>query len=201
MQPVKPRASAPTQKYNYIYSRLVSAPDDIVGIIAYARYKQQKIEWIADFKSRNGDRSPDNGELSPFHSLTNTETAIQGYRLQAKEILDEYLSRAIEQASNDIAESYEEALSNDLRNIEARYAAATQPLLESFKRSTLAEIKAAKPGMGSGIFQNVMANIIIVIITALILLVMWSMKQGFFQALGDITGYDVKAKQETSTPK
>lgn len=201
MRQVNPRASLPAHQYNYIYSRLVSAPDDIIGIIAYARYKQQKIEWVADFKARNGDKNPDNNDLSPFHSLTNTETAIQGYRLQAKEILDEYLSRAIEQASNDIAESYEEMLNNELRNVEARYTSATQDLLEKFKSSTLTEIKASKPGMISGIFQNVMANIIIVIITALILLVMWSMKQGFFQVLGDVTGYDVKAKPEISEPK
>lgn len=193
--------STPGQQYNYIYSRLVSAPDDIIGIIAYARYKQQKIEWIADFRSRNGGNNPDNGEVAPFHSLTNTETAIQGYRLQAKEILDEYLARSIEQASNDIAESYEEVLNNELRNVEARYTAATHRLLEDFKRSTLTEIKAAKPGMASGIFQNVMANIIIVIITALVLLVLWSMKQGFFEVLGDAAGYDVKAKQESTLPR
>ena len=54
--PVPPAASGSPppgggSAYNHIYSQLVQAPNDMVGIVAYARYKQQKIEWIHEFQT------------------------------------------------------------------------------------------------------------------------------------------------------
>lgn len=184
--------------YNYIYSRLVTAPDDIIGIIAYARYKQQKIEWITAFKEKHEGSDPGDVDLEPFHSLTNTETALTGYRRQAKEILDEYLSKSIEQASLEISESYNEILLGELKNVEARYADATRPLMGQFLSFAKSELKEMKPGFWSGVTQNVLANIVILIITALILLVLWSLKASPAQVLGDVFGYDVKEKKEVS---
>lgn len=40
--------------YNYIYSELVEDADDILGIIAYSFYKQQKIEFIQAFTEKHG---------------------------------------------------------------------------------------------------------------------------------------------------
>lgn len=40
------------RNYNYIFSKLVNAEDDVVGLLAYAIYKQQKIEYIEDFTKK-----------------------------------------------------------------------------------------------------------------------------------------------------
>ena len=37
-------------KYNYIYEKLVTANDDVLGLIAYGIYKQHKIEFITKIK-------------------------------------------------------------------------------------------------------------------------------------------------------
>lgn len=39
-----------SRKYNYIYSKLVEDRYDLAGHIAYALYKQDKIEYIANYK-------------------------------------------------------------------------------------------------------------------------------------------------------
>lgn len=181
-------------QYNYIYSRLVTAPDDIIGIIAYALYKQQKIEWITRFKERHEGSDPQDHDLAPFHDLTNTESALLGYRRQAKEILDEYLSQSINQATADIADSYNEILANELQNVEARYANATRPFAGQIISIAKTEFSAMKPGFWNGVMQNVLANVVILIITAVILLVLWSLKTSPAQVLGDAFGYDVKEK-------
>ena len=40
-------------KYNFIYKTLVKDEGDIIGIIAYAFYKRQKIEFIEYFIKLN----------------------------------------------------------------------------------------------------------------------------------------------------
>lgn len=41
-------------KYNFIYKELVSADDDLVGLIAYGIYKKHKIEFITKIKREQG---------------------------------------------------------------------------------------------------------------------------------------------------
>ena len=188
----------PPPRYNFIYGRLVTQPNDIIGIIAYARYKQQKIEWIGKFKADHGGAEPTQADLEPFHTVTNTDTSIDGYRLQAKEILDEFISKSIAQASQDIEDTYSDAMQSELHNIDARIAAATRPVLFEVKQAMRAEIKAETPGFLSGVWQNVIANIVILIITAVILLVLWSLKYGLIQTFGDAMGYEIKNKPDTS---
>ncbi len=187
--------SGPSPQYNYIYSRLVSDEKDIIGIIAYARYKNQKIEWISRFKSEHNDADPTKDDLIPFHSVTNTDTAIQGYRLQAKEILDEFISNALQQATDEIEDSYDARYQEDLRNIDGRIAAATRPVAQEMKTAFAAELKANAPGFLNGVWQNVIANIVIVIATAVIILVIWSLKYGVVQTVSNALGYTV-----TETP-
>lgn len=186
----------PPARYNFIYGRLVTQPNDIIGIIAYARYKQQKIEWIGKFKADHNGADPSESDLEPFHTVTNTDTSINGYRLQAKEILDEFISKSIEQASQEIEDTYSDAMQSQLQNVDARIAAATRPMLEDMKRAIRSEVKAETPGFWSGVTQNVIANFVILIITAIILLVLWSLKYGFLQTVGDAMGYDIKSKPE-----
>ena len=33
-------------RYNFIYEKLVTAEDDVLGLIAYGIYKQHKIEFV-----------------------------------------------------------------------------------------------------------------------------------------------------------
>lgn len=83
-----------------------------------------------------------------------------------------------------------------MRNVENRYSEATRPLLTDYKEATKAEFQAMKPGFWSGVWQNVLANFVILIITALVLVVIWSLKASFPQVIGEVFGYDIRVKQE-----
>ncbi|WP_256665212.1 hypothetical protein [Pseudomonas sp. SLFW] len=54
-------------RYNHIFNALVADEDDILGQLAYAAYKRQKIEFIQAFKDKNGT-DPEDKVL--FHSTT-----------------------------------------------------------------------------------------------------------------------------------
>ncbi len=188
--------SVAPERYNFIYRRLVTAPDDIVGIVAYARYKQQKIEWIAAFKELHDGRDPDDSELAPFHSTTNTDTALQGYRLQAKELLDEWTSKTLDQINEQMNAAYTDQLQEEVRNIEARFAAATRPLLAEFKATTAVELKASRPTFLDGVLQNLVANILMLIITALVLIVIWSFHVSPLELIGEVFGWKITPTQQ-----
>lgn len=44
-------------KYNFIYEKLVTSDDDLVGLITYGIYKKQKIESIAKIKETEKKRA------------------------------------------------------------------------------------------------------------------------------------------------
>lgn len=87
--------------YNFIYERLVSSPRDIVGMIAYSLYKREKVEYIKEFKQRNG-KDPEVTDLLSFHLATNTESRLNGYGIQAKEIAREFLEISLETKVSEI---------------------------------------------------------------------------------------------------
>lgn len=42
------------EKEKYMYYHLVKSDDDVVGMIAYSKYKSAKIEYIVSVKKRTG---------------------------------------------------------------------------------------------------------------------------------------------------
>lgn len=79
------------KEYNHVFEKLVSAPDDIVGMIAYCLYKQQKIETLNEMReSKGADLSED--EIKAFIAFSSTESQLDKYRLQGESILSEMIS-------------------------------------------------------------------------------------------------------------
>lgn len=185
--------------YNHIYSQLVQAPNDMVGIVAYARYKQQKIEWIHDFQAQHG-RDPTDAELVYFHQVTNTPTQMQGYRLQAKEIIDQFFERSLKQATLEIEDTYQAQLDEEIQKIEARHAAGSRQVLSDYKQALLTEIPKAMPGFFSGLLQNILANLAVIFLGALMLLIMWSNRFGLLETFAEIAGYKLTPSQAEPAP-
>ena len=50
------------RKYNYIFKKLVDDETDLIGLVAYGLYKNNKIEYLEKFKDKNG-REPTEDEL------------------------------------------------------------------------------------------------------------------------------------------
>ena len=79
--------------YSTVYSLLVHGEDDLVGQIAYAIYKQQKIEKIKRFTTAN-DRPPSDIDLASFMENAESEIQLRFYQDRAVSILRDFLEQS-----------------------------------------------------------------------------------------------------------
>jgi hypothetical protein len=92
-----------SRNYNYIYSQLVEDKADIIGHIAYALYKEEKIEYITKFKQDHGIE-PNEDDLKPFNTISSTQSSLDRYKLVASCIMKEFLSNTLEESMKDMEE-------------------------------------------------------------------------------------------------
>lgn len=95
-------------KYNFIYEKLVTTEDDLVGLIAYGIYKKHKIEFITKIKEEQ-QRDPIDEECHAFFIASTTDTQLENYRSQAETMLSEMVGNI---AREEIAEFEKEMLKN-----------------------------------------------------------------------------------------
>lgn len=160
--------SSPT--YNFIYSKLVAAPDDLVGLIAYGLYKREKIEFIARFKDDHSN-DPTDADLAIFHSLTNTDSRRENYRSQAEGILASFSNKMLEEITGKIQDEYEDTL--------------------------IEELKKAQP-FWRGVGQNLVSSVATLAIIALFFFIIWSMRFGVSDTLGTVFNVDITSKVSTT---
>ena len=87
--------------YSGVYSLLVHGEDDLVGQIAYAIYKQHKIEKITRFSTIN-KRSPSDEELSSFMENAESENQLRFYKDRAMNILKDFLEKSLADTVDEI---------------------------------------------------------------------------------------------------
>lgn len=92
------------RSYNHIYNRLVEEKGDLIGYIAYALYKDEKIEYITRFKEEHG-KDPDEEDLKRFHDITSTEASVDRYRYVASGILQSFLDNTLESTRTQIEDN------------------------------------------------------------------------------------------------
>ncbi len=80
--------------YSKVYKLLVHGEDDLVGQIAYAIYKQQKIEKITRFMTQN-ERPPRDDELASFMDNAESEIQLRFYQERALSILKDFLEQSL----------------------------------------------------------------------------------------------------------
>jgi hypothetical protein len=84
--------------YNVVYEKLVIRDDDLVGLLAYALYKQRKRAWIIDFKTQQA-RPPTADEERSFLIGETTSSRLGDYRQQAESILASWGDEIIKSAA------------------------------------------------------------------------------------------------------
>lgn len=146
-------------KYNFIYKTLVKDEDDIIGIIAYAFYKRQKIEFIENFITQNG-KDPNDNDLKTFHQISNSQSQLESYRASAINLAKEFLEASLAEKANELEEYYEKK-AND-------------------------EIKSTKPKFWFGVSQGVVASFIFVLLTGGIVFFSWSSKLGIKNVIEEV---------------
>ena len=150
--------------YNHIYSELVDDPDDILGIIAYSFYKQQKIEFIQAFRERHS-RNPNDDELQTFFITSNSPASLASYRTKAEALSREFIDAVLGEQLEAIQEQSDKELTR--------------------------RVKALRPAFWTGVAQNVFASVLFVILLGVIVFIGWSSKLGVGQALEQITGWHI----------
>ncbi|MGD9739851.1 MAG: hypothetical protein AB7O56_14990 [Bauldia sp.] len=88
------RASAPPM-INRVYDHIVEAPDDVIGFIAYALYKQDKRDWMVTWNERHS-AEPTEDQVEAFVNAQMTVAQRDRYRSAARQILDAYALVAVD---------------------------------------------------------------------------------------------------------
>ena len=97
------------KQYNYIYSKLVSGSEDVIGLLAYSIYKQHKIEFIEDFKKKKGS-APTDADIVGFIMSSETPSQLEKYRESANTILSETVADAVQNEMERISFDFQNAI-------------------------------------------------------------------------------------------
>jgi hypothetical protein len=129
-------ATAKGNSYNFIYEKLVESEDDINGMIAYALYKREKIEFIRGSLSKYS-RTPTEEERKSFHLSSNTDARLNAYRIQASVIAREFLEISLEEKVKEIEDKWQEGylqgqIGADLKELKRFDYAVLQGVISSW---------------------------------------------------------------------
>ena len=92
---------AERKPYNTVYEKLVQRDDDLIGLIAYALYKQHKRDWLIAYRQREG-REPSAAELSAYLMSQQLDRTVLMYRERAEAVLNQFGEQIIDRATPDI---------------------------------------------------------------------------------------------------
>lgn len=140
--------------YNKVYERLVSTDKDYVGMLAYAIYKRQKIEFIKEHKLNNSGQKPTDTELDNFHTLALQPSQLEMYKKQAVSLTQGMTNTIIANKKNEIQEFIDGNLNNK-GFISYMY----------------------------GVSQSLVASALWLIIVAIVAIILWSMQNGPFETI------------------
>lgn len=79
--------SAEERERNTVFGNLVTGDDDIVGLVAYSIYKQNKHDWLVAFNKAKG-REPNEAEASSYILGEATQRRLSIYRHLARATLE-----------------------------------------------------------------------------------------------------------------
>lgn len=159
------------KNHNLIYNKLVEDENDILGIIAYALYKRQKIEFIANFTKKH-QKAPAAEDYARFNEFSMGELQLKSYVNEAQTLAKNFLDSSLEEEAAELEKFYKD---------EAEW-----------------RIKRAKPSFWFGVWQGVVASFIFVIVVGTLVFFSWSLKQGPRQVIENI--FDVKIVDVTADP-
>ncbi len=85
--PVAQAFGAADSDRNEVFGQLVTGDADIVGLVAYSIYKQNKHDWLVSFAKQKG-REPNESELQSYIIGESTARRLATYRHLAQSTLD-----------------------------------------------------------------------------------------------------------------
>lgn len=161
--------------HNPIYSKLVEDDNDILGVLAYALYKRQKFEFIANYNAKH-QKAPEAADFARFNEFSMSELQLKSYVNAARTLAKDFLNKSLADEAAELEKFYKEEADRKIRR--------------------------AKPSFWFGVWQGVVASFIFAIIVGTLVFFSWSLKQGPRQVIEnifDVKIIDVKAETSKST--
>lgn len=147
------------KRYNHIFNELVADQDDILGQLAYAAYKRQKIEFIQAFRDKTGV-DPKDEDLAPFHDISNGLSQRGIYRTQAAKLVKEFSAASLATEVDGLRKFYSTKANN--------------------------EIRSARPGFWKGVSQSLIGSGLFTLLIGCLVFFTWSLKQGPRQVIEQV---------------
>ena len=135
--------------YNFIYSKLVSGENDVLGAIAYSVYKRQKIETIKECERKLG-RPPSEEDLQHFKDFSNSPSQIKFYQDQSFSLAQLFIDETF-----------------------------TEEIEQEISRRVRQEMAAMKPSFWYGVLQGLTASFLFVLAVGVLFFFTLSYNQGF----------------------
>lgn len=93
-------AEGEADRFNKIFQRLVRDPDDLVGLVAYGIYKQEKRDWIIRHRNEYS-RRPSDDEVRSFNSHY-SDMALERFRNEAESMMIDFAEVVVESRAPEI---------------------------------------------------------------------------------------------------
>ena len=172
---IPPPGSAPTPHQAKVathstYSMLVESDSDLIGHVAYALYKRDKLKFCESIEATRG-RAASTQEVEVFIHAAGLSSRIQAYRAAAELLLENFSEEVLEVATQEIQTRYDTRLVQELK----------QP--KSLVRA---------------IFENTTGSLLSIAIIALFAIILYGTRIGFLPLLNDIFGYEPEAPKSQS---
>jgi predicted nucleic-acid-binding protein len=148
------------------YTSLVHADEDMIGHVAYALYKRDKLKFCDSIVAKHR-RPASSTEVDAFIHTSNLPTRVDAYRAEAEQLLERFS--------------------------EAMLDFTLSKLQQEIDRELIRQLKEAK-SMPRAITENLIANMLAIAITALFVLIIYASRIGLIPLIADVFGYDVKEK-------
>jgi hypothetical protein len=151
-----------------IYEALVKAEDDIIGLIAYALYKQSKREFLAGHAAKNNAEA-DEAAISAFCLQAQLPRSIQQYRINAAESMSKLTDEVFKGAIDDVKREYQEQLAEVVKGFE-------------------------KPTFWHSVWEHAVSSFMVLLMVGLIFLLIYLAKTGFTGTIEVLTGWSPPKK-------
>lgn len=155
------------------YGNLVKNENDLIGLIAYSLYKQDKLAFVEDHRIAAG-AEPDDAHMETFCRSSNLPNRLASYRESAASLLEQLHRETLEATIEDIKREYQSELENHVKKIR-------------------------EPSMSRNILEHAVAGFVVTSGVALLILVGLVTKNGLAQTASGLFGIKIEMPHSSPT--
>jgi len=141
---------------------MVTADDDLVGHVAYALYKRDKLKFCNALRAKHS-RDPSKTEIDTFINAAGLDTRIQAYRNEAESLLEQFAEIV-------------------LADVEVKF--------DRSRDKEIKDRLTQRESFGRAVVTNLVANVAGVILLFLLFVFAFADRIDFGEVIADMAGYE-----------